>query len=1365
MVFLWCLSLLDRLKFKSLFCILAMCSWSAVFGRFEVITFQKWNVEDGLSNSIIRNIAQDSAGYLWLATEHGLNRFDGLQFKHYFSVPGDSSGLSHNSLFGLGIDASGMVWAGSDYGLNLLNPESGEVQHFYYDSLDENSLSDNYVRCVFVDSRNRVWVGTQNGLNRYQPASGDFFRYPEQREFDDANRRRIHSYNRINTVFEDNDGAIWVGTDGGGIKIYRSEGEEFEEFFIPGEDVKRQIIRKIYQDTAGDFWFGTDGGLAYFQVETQQFDFYTENGPEGLSNQFVWGILEDQDGLIWVSTYRGGISLFDKKMGQFVAHLNEDTPGSLSSEMIWTLFQDRDGGIWVGTDGQGGLNYWNPLAQKMRHYLGVQPNESKHVVKDVLELTSDILLVVSTQGFFAFDQRDRSVKFLEEWSLEPMVRLLYREGEALVVSGDEVVLMDSLLSPKKTYKYGDGVAEKHPTTLALEGEILWIGTLSAGLLQLNLKSGEKKSFFSNGSTSLYQDSRSIKALLSRNQSELWVSSVRSGLFRMNTETDEIKQFFYHTKDFFEPTITSMVATSDSVLWLGTQNEGLIKFDTRDESYEALVSEGTLTNEITALIAEENGKYIWLTSKNGMGRFDIETGQFHEFTIEDGLQSRVFNQVSHQGRSGVFYFGGVNGINAFNPDEVILNPIRLKVFFEDFMINEVSDPERLRLASQGPVSLSYDENDLSFSFVAPAFLHANKVSYAYRLSEKEDWKALGSRRNLNLPKLSPGKYHLQVRATNNDGFPGGASSVFIEILPPWWQTWWFRLLSFFGAMILLGSVFVYRVRRIQKQKIALEHIVEERTTELKAERDKAESDKRVIEKQAVKLRELDQVKSKFFANISHELRTPLTLINAPLEAMLDGDFGPVDPKMLKALETARSNGGNLLVLVEEILDLAKLEAGKLRLIKNPVLISELIDQLFAPYAFGFAQKKIAGEITLDIPEGLTLMIDEKKFSKIINNLLSNASKFTPAGGKIHLLARYQSQDGTMHISVSDTGSGIHPDDLPFIFDRFYQAEKDNKARGGTGIGLALSRELAHLFGGQLAVSSVQGQGTEFTFDFPAELSEYRLAEEISEDETFKKEILQGLVQSTRVYSEYFQVDMPAVLIAEDNDEMRSFIHGIFQPYFDVTNASDGQEAWDHLESGRFDILVSDWMMPRLDGFELMNKIKETPELGGLSIVMLTARSSEEDKLQALTAGVDDYLTKPFNKWELLARVKNILQNRMARKDKESVNQPLSVDQEFMNRLQGIVSAELKSGLLSVSYLASELAMSERQLQRKIKAISGLSPQQLIKEVRLQKSRAMLMAKRVHTVAEAANLVGFDKTEYFSSQFTQRFGKRPSDLLKG
>ncbi len=303
------------------------------------------------------------------------------------------------------------------------------------------------------------------------------------------------------------------------------------------------------------------------------------------------------------------------------------------------------------------------------------------------------------------------------------------------------------------------------------------------------------------------------------------------------------------------------------------------------------------------------------------------------------------------------------------------------------------------------------------------------------------------------------------------------------------------------MILLGGVFVYRVRRIQRQKIALEHIVEERTTELKAERDKAESDKRVIEKQAVKLQELDQVKSKFFANISHELRTPLTLINAPLEAMLDGDFGPVDPKMLKALETARSNGGNLLVLVEEILDLAKLEAGKLRLIKNPVLIGELIDQLFAPYAFGFAQKKIVGEITLDIPEEPhTLMIDgEKDLAKIINNLLSNASKFTSAGGKIHLLARYQSQDGTMHISVSDEQAVVS---IQMIFHSslivFIRQRKTTRPGEAQGWAWALSRELAHLFGGQLSVSSVQGEGTEFVFDFPAELSEYSLIEEVSED---------------------------------------------------------------------------------------------------------------------------------------------------------------------------------------------------------------------------------------------------------------------------
>lgn len=1361
------LNLLDHLKLKSIVCILAIYSWSVVLGQPEAVTFQKWNIEDGLSNSIIRNIEQDLAGYLWLATEHGLNRFDGLQFKHYFSVPGDSLGLSHNILFGLAIDASGMVWVGSDYGLNLVNPNGGEVQHFYFDSLDENSLSDNYVRCVFVDSRHRVWVGTQKGLNRYRPTSRNFLRYKEPRDFEDSERSGVHSYNRINTIYEDLEGAIWVGTDGGGIKIYRSDSDEFEEFFIPGEDVKRQIVRKIYQDSAGDFWLGTDGGLAYYQVKSEQFEFFEEHGPEGLSNQFVWGILEDEYDRIWVSTYRGGINLFDKENDRFKGHLRENdrVPGSLSSDMIWTLFKDRDGGIWAGADGQGGLNYWNPIGKKVQHYLGGRFNEGRHVVKDVLELSPDIVLAVSSRGLFQVDKSDQSVKALDfSWLDEPRARLLNANGEVFVVSGHAVVVMDSLLNPGKTYEYGGGKSEKHPTVLALDEDIFWIGTLSDGLHRLNLKSGETKSFFSKGSTNLYQDSRSIKAMLCADQTTLWVSSVRSGLFRMNTDTEEVKQFFYHTKDFFEPTITSIVATSDSILWLGTQNVGLIKFNTSDESYRSYVSEGTLTNEITALIAEENGKFIWLTSKNGMGRFDTRTGQFHAFTVEDGLQSRVFNEVSHRGESGDFYFGGQNGINVFNPNEVILNPTKLKVFFEDFIINDVSNPERLRHASEGSVSLSYAENDLSFSFVAPAFLHANKVQYAYRLSDKEEWKNLGDRRTLNLPKLSTGRYHLEVRAANNDGLWGDSTSVIIEILPPWWQTWWFRVLLMILTFSGLGGFFIYRVRRIQRQKEELEKVVAERTGELKAQRDKAESDKEVIQKQSIRLQQLDKVKSKFFANISHELRTPLTLINAPLEVIIEGDLGPVNPEISKALQTARANGGNLLKLVEEILDLAKLEAGKLKLIKNPVPIRELIDQLFASYAFRFAQKRIVGELAFEAPEDLTLMIDEKKFSKIINNLLSNAIKFTPDGGEIHLSVVYPHSDGGISITVSDTGPGIDADDLPFVFDRFYQAEKDNKAQGGTGIGLALSRELAHLFGGQLSVKSAFGKGTEFTFDFPVELSEGGGNEIIPEDESFKKDILQGLIQSAEIYSDLFEVDTPSVLIAEDNTEMRAFISHIFEPYFLVAQAADGAEAWEHLESKRFDILISDWMMPRLDGFELMSRIKNEPRHSGLSLVMLTARSSEEDKLQALTAGVDDYLTKPFNKWELLARVKNILQNRIARKDPETIDQPLTVDQEFMKRLQAIVSEQLTSGLLSVSYLASELAMSERQLQRKIRAISGLSPQQLIKEVRLQKSRELLMAKRVHTVAEAANLVGFDKAEYFSSQFTQRFGKRPSDLLK-
>jgi signal transduction histidine kinase/DNA-binding response OmpR family regulator len=520
----------------------------------------------------------------------------------------------------------------------------------------------------------------------------------------------------------------------------------------------------------------------------------------------------------------------------------------------------------------------------------------------------------------------------------------------------------------------------------------------------------------------------------------------------------------------------------------------------------------------------------------------------------------------------------------------------------------------------------------------------------------------------------------------------------------------------------------------------------------------------ITKTNKKLQALDKVKSRFFANISHELRTPITLINGPIEAVIAGEHGKINPAVTNQLMVVKNNGKNLLNLVNEILDLTKLEAGKLELIENPVQMYSFLNELFAAYQSEIESRKINFHLNYSFEKDLSIAIDEVKFAKIMNNLLSNAFKFTADNGKITICIKEENEK--MFISVKDHGQGIHPDDVQHVFERFYQSTQlDIKPSGGTGIGLALSLELAKLQKGSISVVSELGVGSEFIFSFPLKKVILGTAEIFVEEVNVHK-IKSNLSKSIAKYADIFEIEKPVLLLTEDHKEMRAFIVSIVNPFFRVLEATNGLEALEILENNSIDIIISDVMMPKMDGFELLENIKGDKRFKNISMIMLTARALKEDKLFALTLGVDDYLTKPFSREELLVRTRNILHNKIVRK--QAIEKlPLDVDnidtrdETFIKSLKILIEKNIDSDLLSVLFLAIEMSLSERQLLRKVKMLTGYTPVQLIKEIRLLKAKSLLENHQVNSVSEAAYKVGFDKVQYFSSQYIIRFGKKPSD----
>ncbi|MEP1780295.1 ATP-binding protein [Reichenbachiella sp.] len=640
-------------------------------------------------------------------------------------------------------------------------------------------------------------------------------------------------------------------------------------------------------------------------------------------------------------------------------------------------------------------------------------------------------------------------------------------------------------------------------------------------------------------------------------------------------------------------------------------------------------------------------------------------------------------------------------------------------------------------------INNQNNAMRFTFSIPFFKGVKDNEYRTRLvGFDENWSEWSFKNEKDYTNLPSGSFNFKVQARNVFGEESDVAEYNFEILPPWYGT----VLAYVVYVILFGGFVWIVVKlnsvRLRKENEKLEHIILERTEEIRS--------------QAEKLQKLDNAKSRFFANISHELRTPLTLIQGPIESILNGNLGKVNEAVKSNLDLSKASTKKLLNLVEEILDLSKLEAGKMKLNFQTIGLHDLLSRIFYTYQSSGAAKRISFQFNYHLDKDLSVKVDIGKLEKILDNLLSNALKFTEVGGSISLdVSKYSEQ---LIIKVEDNGIGMKGADLGQVFERFYQAGDEKKYTGGTGIGLSLSKELALLMEGELNVASKPNVGTVFTLSIPLVISH---DEKVVVDPLVEEESV--IIESKGNFEDPLNYKDTRILVVEDNEMMRKYIKGQIQESYLIDEAEDGIEALEKINTEAYDLIISDLMMPRLDGFDLVHKLKEDERTKEISVIMLTARSGEEDIVEGLTIGVDDYMTKPFNQEELKARIKNILENRNSRQEVSAEEVPKSVDDELVQKLKSIIKNQLNNSDFNVTMLADQMAISERQLTRNIKKVTGLTAGNFLKEVRLNEARTMLENKAYRTISEICYAVGFEKPGYFSEIFTKRFGKRPADYL--
>ncbi|MEM1119669.1 MAG: ATP-binding protein, partial [Bacteroidota bacterium] len=920
-----------------------------------------------------------------------------------------------------------------------------------------------------------------------------------------------------------------------------------------------------------------------------------------------------------------------------------------------------------------------------------------------------------------------------------------------------------------------------------------------GLLVYDSTSQQLAPFSSANETINFQD-RKIHFVKNHDSQHFWIAT-DNGIYWASKKEGLLTHYGPNEPGINQLPVADIFHIADAKeggFWLATRS-GLIYWippplakDTTEVGVRQIINtaNGLLTNELLAAYEDDYG-YVWMPTPKGLIQWQIKTGLSKTYQEEDGLSHGSFQEYAHtQAADGTLYFGSYQGFTTFHPKDfkaVNFNPENPLIITENEQHISATDKieNRLKEITQAK-SITLQPGDKFFNLrVALAdYRGATKHRFAYKIEGyQKEWQE--DRSNLiRISGLPYDQYTLKIRGRLGDGqLTQPVLAIPIMVLKP------FYLKSgFFLLVTLLGIIGIYsynyqRTKKLKARQKELETSIYQATTTIRQKNEQLEQDKQTIEQQAQELRQLDQVKSRFFANVSHELRTPLTLILGPISSLLK--TGTLNKKHQALAKLSKTNAQNLLTLVNEILDLTKMESGKIELVETSTELYPLLLRIKETFAGMAEQKRIDYEFTYDCPTDLMLRLDLKKTEKIINNLLSNAFKFTPDGGKIGLNA--QLTDEQIVIKVQDSGRGIHPDDLPNVFNRFFQSSQPNVPKeGGTGIGLSLAQEFAKLMHGQLRATSTLGGGSTFFFELPLTSTKIKQQSIQTTDTTEIATIPPALTLNNEKIIATIPIDTP-ILLVEDNEHLRKYIEIILGNRYDLTIAENGKVAWQlithHSSLLTPKLIISDIMMPEMDGYQLLEKIKNDDRFRATPVIMLTALAELKDKLKALRIGVDDYMTKPFEEEELIARIDNLLRNSQLRqtfyqlekvpqiiKNGETHPTPTEKvltynqeDTEWLVTIETKVKAQVPQFEFNVEQLAVLLLMSRRKLERKLKSLTGLTPAQYIQEIRYNEARYLLETRSVKSIKDLLFQIGIKDATTFRRNFKKRFGKAPSSYL--
>ncbi len=1320
-------------------------------------TVKQLGIEKGLSNNYVVSIAQDKQGFLWFATEEGLNKFDGTRFITYLKNEDlTRQGITGNELNCLLDDPQdSILWIGTQRaGLNAYDYVNNTFLCYRHDDENPESLITDDVTKIVAATDGNLWITTYwRGVDYFDKKAGKFIHYNTQTVPGLAS-------DNIWSVVDGGDGKLYMGHVHHGFSVLSLKDKKVKNFMYDPEDpvsLPGNGVTCIYKDLSGNIWLGTDRGLALFNPEAENF-IHFHHSEDGVPHT-VFDIRQFDGNKLWIAMEFGGIAILDLTQRMFLSpdqvrfqYIKEgDDEYSLSNSTVRCLFQDSFKNVWAGMWG-GGINflshessYFNVYSYSPIQHSGSSLN-NKTASSVCVARDGKLWIGTDGGGINVFDKGKRVAVYKEETGdlTDNSIQAALCDSEGNLWFGSFMGGVDFYDVKKKSFhqifpkdKTGEDVR-----ALYEDAEYVWIGT-SNGIYKVRLHD--------KGIADHYTVENNLVRCISKdNLNRLWIGTFGGGLGVFDEHFQCVK-LFNVTSLFPSNTINTVYMDSQNRMWIGT-GEGLVCFPSSQSwDYKVYRSEEGLSNVHIRAITEDNHGNIWVSTNKGISCYIAVKNSFYNYGRWDGVPIVGFmsGSVTHD-YDGNIYFGSLNGLCRFNPEMVLAKreaPSAIMTGLRIFVpISERKSEEKMiELHGCPAVRLSYMQNNFSVTFNIQNYALADQVEYAYMLKGLEkSWYTVTDPNNVTFRNIPPGNYCFQVKTRiRNQEWADEIASLDIRIDPPVWLTWWAKLFY-----ILSGVSVLYFILHAYKKKLDMESLYE------------------LEKKNHEQEQELNNERLRFYTNITHELRTPLTLILGPLEDMQKSNS--LSGKDSQKISVIHQSAIRLLNLINQILDFRKTETQNKKLCVSRDNLAALVHEIGLKYKE--LNRKPEIDFCLEIEqEDMSLFFDKEVVTIILDNLISNAIKYTEKG--TITLGLHQVVRNNIHhteISVSDTGFGIAPDALPHIFDRYYQEGSEHQA-SGTGIGLALVKNLVVLHEGEIRVESSLNVGSTFYVSLLTDNTYPHVlhadsTEKTSDEKDEKEENIEPVHSGKRI-----------LLIVEDNRDICDYIVESFSDDFEVRTAANGEQGLEQALGCIPDIIVSDIMMPVMNGIVMCRKLKEDLRTSHIPIILLTAKDSLQDKEEGYQVGADSYLTKPFSATLLHSRIHNLLESRKLLAERFNTNSILidkraavtesmnKLDNEFLEKINKLIEDRLSSEKIDIGYLSDAMCMSNSTLYRKMKALTGLSTNEYIRKIKMQYAERLLLEGK-YNISEVAFKVGINSTVYFRQCFKDEFGMAPSDYLK-